>query len=946
MHTPTLVLIGAFSIGTLALPADEADAPPLSPQEQLARFTLPPGFEIQLVASEPDIQKPLNLNFDAAGRLWVTGTGLYPLAAKTDALGHAIPQFEREWESMSGATQGAKPEPPEVAGDSVRILDNIGPDGKAGRITVFADGLNIPVGVQALPRARDAVGDTALVFSIPAIWKLEDTNGDGTADRREKLYGDFGFRDTHGMSSNYLQWTDGWIYACHGFANHSEIRDASGKLTRIHSGSTCRFRPDGSQFEIFGHGQTNPFGLTMDERGNLYSCDSHSKPAYLLLRGAHCEGIGKDHDGLGFLPPIMQHSHGSSAIAGIAHYSGEAWPQEYQNNLFIGNPVTRRINRDRLEWQGATPQAIEMPDFLSCDDPWFRPIQVKLGPDGALYIADFYNPIIGHYEHPLFDSRRDQIHGRIWRIVWKGDAAASPAPLPNLAALDDSSLVDKFTNPNLEVRRLAKLTALARGLTLPEAPREPSALLGDGPLEIPVLLARFHATPPADALTLHAIRIALRDRLSEPSAYQLTEVRDADGPSRSLLAEVSLAVPGENSARFVLQSLLQSGRDDPRAGELFAHTLRHLLPAHPDALIPLAEMLAEAPLGERLSFAEALTNAPELPAALIDASARAALDVLATRDAALLERAVPLLRASPDAAKAAPLMALIQDSSRPAGLRASALGALAPLAEATTQASEILRQPDSQPELAREAIAVLGRTATPEATAILLASLAIAPADLGVLIAAELAASDHRATRLLELIESGKASPTLLRHTLVAGNFAQRPQTLRDLAAQLSFGLPPENERLDQLIAARATSFTHGVSDLGRGSIVFDTHCAACHKFKDKGGNLAPNLDGVGASRGARRLIEDILDPSRNVDPAFRLVTLPRKDGGALTGIGLHRIAAGHRLTTIDGSTAELADSDAAGPPQTSRLSIMPAVYEQLLSEEDLHSLLHYLLQP
>jgi len=811
---------------------------------------------------------------------------------------------------------------------------------------VFADGLNIPVGVQALPRARDAKGDTALVFSIPAIWKLEDTNGNGSADHREKLYGDFGFRDTHGMSSNYLQWTDGWIYACHGFANHSEIRDGSGNLTSIHSGSTCRFRPDGSQFEIFGHGQTNPFGLTMDERGNLYSCDSHSKPAYLLLRGAHCEGIGKDHDGLGFLPPIMQHSHGSSAIAGIAHYSGDAWPEEYQNNLFIGNPVTRRINRDRLEWHGATPQAIEMPDFLSCDDPWFRPIQVKLGPDGALYIADFYNPIIGHYEHPLFDPRRDQAHGRIWRVVWKGESAADPAPLPNLAALDDSALVEKFADSNLEVRRLAKLTALARGLTLPEPPREPSSLLGDSPLEIPALLERFHATPPADALTRHAIRVALRERLAEPSSYLTAAVRDAGGPSRGLLAEVSLAVPGENSGRFVLRHLLDSGRDDPRAGELFAHTLRHLLPAHPDALIPLAGRLAEAPLGERLSFAEALASAADLPAELIHASARTALDALASGDAALIERAVPLLRASPDAAKAAPLAALVQDSGRPAALRASALGALAPLAEAAGLARDILRQPGSPPELAREAVSILVQSATPEATAVLLETLELAPAELGVPIAAGLAASDHRAGQLLEVIASGKASPTLLRQTLVAETLAQRPQALREHAAQLTHGLPPEDQRLDQLIAARANSFKDSTADPGRGFAVFNTHCAACHKFKDHGGNLAPNLDGVGASRGANRLLEDILDPSRNVDPAFRLVTLSRKDGGTLTGIGLQRIEGGHRITTIDGSPAELADSEAAGPPHSSQLSIMPAVYEQLLPEEDLHALIHFLLQP
>ena len=125
----------------------------------------------------------------------------------------------------------------------------------------------------------------------------------------------------------------------------------------------------------------------------------------------------------------MTHDHGSTAIAGITYYAAEHFPKEYRDNIFIGNVVTNRINRDRLERTGASVKAIAMPDFLKCDDPWFRPVDIKLGPDGALYVADFYNRIIGHYEVPLNHPGRDREKGRIWRIVYQGAGQEGSNPL-------------------------------------------------------------------------------------------------------------------------------------------------------------------------------------------------------------------------------------------------------------------------------------------------------------------------------------------------------------------------------------------------------------------------------------------------------------------------------------------------------------------------------------
>ncbi len=459
MKSPALLLLAVTSVAFAADPrGDNPDAKPSTPQEQLKMFHLPPGFEIQLVAAEPEIQKPLNLTFDAAGRLWVTGSEMYPWPAGTDAQGQAIPNFAKAYDDIAGAfgARGKAPAPSDKARDTVRVLSDFDETGRAKKITVFANGLNIPSGVQPLPRKPGAKGDTALVYSIPNIYRLEDTDGDGIADQRDVLYGTAGYIDTHGGMSSFLYWIDGWVYGTHGFRNHSEIRDKTGRLTVLDSGNTYRFRPDGSAFEIYTHGQTNPFGLTVDPLGNFYSADSHSKPVYMLLRGAFYEGIGKQHDGLGFAPRITDDDHGSTSIAGITYYADDKFPEEYRGNLFNGNPVTQRLNRAKLDWHGSTPKSTRLADFLTCDDPWFRPVNVKLGPDGALYIADFYNCIIGHYEFPLADPRRDHKHGRIWRVVYRGDKKDAPIPvLPDLAKFDAAGLVKELANPNLTVRTMA-----------------------------------------------------------------------------------------------------------------------------------------------------------------------------------------------------------------------------------------------------------------------------------------------------------------------------------------------------------------------------------------------------------------------------------------------------------------------------------------------------------
>lgn len=597
---------------------------PLSPAEERKALHVPPGFEVQLFAAEPEIKKPLNMAFDGHGRLWVTVTQEYPYPAPPDREGR----------------------------DQIKILEDTNGDGRADRVTTFADGLNIPMGVYPYK-------DGCIAFGIPNIWRFRDTDGDGKADKQEKLYGPMGWqRDTHGMNNAFRRGFDGWLYACHGFNNNTKVSGNDGHVVEMNSGNTYRMRLDGSRVEHFTHGQVNPFGMAIDPLGNLFTADCHSKPLTQLLRGAYYPSFGKPHDGLGFVPPMMDHTHGSTAISGVVHYTGGGFPREYRGNLFSGNVMTSRVNRNTLKFNGSTIHAVEQPDFLKSDDPWFRPVDLQQGPDGALYVADFYNRIIGHYEVPLDHPGRDRISGRIWRIVHTASAAEAK-PFRDLTKASMSELIAALGDENQTVRMLATdqlSDRVGRDCVEPlrDAIREASAptttihamwvlhRLGaldpntitqaaelgarddavhamkvlaetaewtpnlvatateglkraDGFVaraaadafgrhpehnKIDDLLDRLHKTDAADTHLQYVLRRAIRDQLAHADRLSLVRPQDLKPQDRELFRVVAGSIPTPHAATYLFR-LLQSGAEltaSDNTLKAITHIARHLPP--------------------------------------------------------------------------------------------------------------------------------------------------------------------------------------------------------------------------------------------------------------------------------------------------------------------------------------------------------------------------------
>ncbi len=397
---------------------DLKDIPPPDPELERETFILPEGFEVNLFAADPQIAKPIQMNFDPQGRLWIVSSHTYPQIL-----------------------------PGDKANDRVLILEDADGDGVSDSTTVFADGLLIPTGVEP--------GDGgAYVAASTELLHLKDTDGDGKADTRRIVLSGFGTEDTHHILHTFRWGPEQLLYMKQSIYIHSHIETPWG-VKRLNAGGTWRFRPETWKLNVFDRGLVNSWGLDFDDYGTTFATD-----------GAGGEGINYVVPGASFLTAFgaarIMHglNPGSPKHCGLEIVNGRHLPDDWQGNLLTNDFRGHRVCRFVLTEDGSGFYSQEQQEVIKSDHVAFRPIDIKMGPDGAIYIADWYNPIIQHGEVDFRDPRRDHTHGRIWRVTYKDNPLVER---PQLVDMSDDELVAQLASPERWTRQQTKRLLKERG---------------------------------------------------------------------------------------------------------------------------------------------------------------------------------------------------------------------------------------------------------------------------------------------------------------------------------------------------------------------------------------------------------------------------------------------------------------------------------------------------
>ena len=381
-------------------------------------FTVADGYEVTLWAENPMLHKPTQMNFDAKGRLWVASSETYPQV-----------------------------EVGQTANDKILVLEDRDGDGKADHSTAFADGMMMPTAV--LP------GDGGCyVAQSTDLLHFTDTDGDGKADTKRRVLSGFGTEDTHHNLHTLRRGPDGKLWMNQSIYTRSDAETPSGVM-RLKSGGIMRFDPRADDIEAVFYGWCNPWGHQFDRFGQSFVTDgaggggiAWGVPGAMYFTYANAGRI---------LESVSPGSY--PKFCGLEIIESPAFPDDWQGTMITCDFRAHRVVRFSVAEQGSGYAAQEVGDLLRTEDVNFRPIDVKVGPDGALYIADWSNPIINHGEVDFRDPRRDREHGRIWRVARKG------APLAvggDLAAMDDAGLLECLTRDHRYQREQAMTVLVER----------------------------------------------------------------------------------------------------------------------------------------------------------------------------------------------------------------------------------------------------------------------------------------------------------------------------------------------------------------------------------------------------------------------------------------------------------------------------------------------------
>jgi putative membrane-bound dehydrogenase-like protein len=935
--------------------------PYLTPEESLKRLQVPPGFEVKLFAAEPAIINPISFTVDERGRLWVVECYEYP----------------------KRTPKGQKPR------DRIKILEDTTGTGRADKVTVWAEGKDLPT--FDLASGIEVGHGGVFLGAAPYLFFLQDTQGAGRCDKYEILLRGFGSQDTH-ETLNTMQWgPDGRLYGLHGIFTQSQIGEI-----RLNA-AVWRYNVPERKFDIFAEGTSNPWGLDFDAHGQAFltACVIphcfHMIPGGTYIRQA---GNSSNPYAYGLLREISDHTHHQEsgwAHAGALVLQGDQIPPEYQGSLLMGSIHGCSIKRDVLGRRGSTFVARHAADFLTSGDKNFRPINMRWGPDGSIYVIDWHDQNPCHQAQP--DSW-DMTHGRIYKIQRTG---TKPMPLEDLSKKSSRELVELLKNNNpwwhrtalrllteQRDRSVAPLleemllqskedTFSLRGLwglygigafdeaLAAKALQQPSPwvrswtvrLLGEAAhvstamLETLAQLAKQEPAPEV-RLQLASTAQRLTSQDTAPLLHNLMQHQeDAGDPCIPLMIWLAYEPRVARDPKAALAWLKVNARGNALArDEIVWRVLRRL------AAMERAEVLAAcvAFLGEVKDSSVRRAALDGLVQALSNHQVEAPgpwKEVFATLredgDLGVQRLALRLAVNFHDLQALRHSLAVALDTQKTIPERTDALRdlAIAHPAEALRPLQDLLiHEPD--PLLRCEVCRVLGGYDQPEIARAVIVAWRSYPPAVRVEAVNLLAGRKQWARELLAAVGRNEVPRTdLHNHTIL------RIRAFRDrqLNAQIEAVWGKVRDRtpaeLDALIERMRATLFQGPGSFAQGRKVFESQCAKCHRFEGTGHDVGPSLDG--GARDIEYLLVNILDPNRVVgQPYFpRFVAL--KDGRVETGLLAGEDAHSITLKTENDALKIIPRKDIEELTVQEK-SLMPEGLSNNMSPQDFRDLIRYVM--
>jgi putative membrane-bound dehydrogenase-like protein len=968
-------------LGIRALSQDH----PVPPAEAAGKMTVPAGFKVTLFAGEPDVVQPIAFTFDDRGRLWVVECLSYPHWT-LDGTGH----------------------------DRVVMFEDTNGDGHFDvRHVVYDQGSNLS-GIELGHGGIWLCSTPNLVF-LPCDFNADKPTPTG---KPEIILDGWNVKDTKHNIFNSLIWgPDGWLYGCNGIQSQSKVGrpgTPDKDRTQINCG-VWRYHPTKKKFEVVCHGTTNPFGLDYDEYGEMFITNCVIHHLFHVIPGAHYDRMyGQDINpySYGLMHSIADYIHwaggdwttsrgnkpehsdagGGHAHVGCMVYQGDNFPDEYRNTLFTCNLHGNRLNRDLLKRQGSGYKSERAPDFLFANDPWFRGIAVKSGPDGGVFITDWCDTGECHNYDKV-----DLTNGRIHKVTygtpkaWKGD----------LSKLSIDELAKLQTHKNDWFARHARRLLFERAeagerTSVVNAVRGVQRGVRDGRFrdDIPTLLRCAWLTTALgefreiDHLTEvlfrnsqvqgWAVRLYIEAAIAGtakhigPDSPQLT---CPTAPERLAFASAVTRIPPPERMPWALRLLSTLDFKDST-----------------DANIPLMAWYAIEPLvGSDLGQIRALLRAAKLPlirqyiarkATAIDPShagmalawavesddftvprgmlqgiidglggarevvapsewAIAGPKLLASRDRQVRDRAMILAVTFGDEKAIAAMKQTVSDPSSDEIARSTALLAL--LRRGKPDILPILQQLVNDKDLRAEAIRGLAAFDDKQTPALLLKTYPTL-SDVEKQDAVQtLASRPAWALALLDAIEAG----TVPRKD-VSAFVARQMQGLKDKRvgerlAKVWGTLQPASARRAELTAkykAILTDDAMAKADQSHGRLMFQKNCASCHKLYDDGGDVGPGLTGSQRSN-LDYLLENVLDPSAVVPNEYKMSVLQLQNGRTINGIITHETD--KALTVRTANESIVVPKDEIETRNVSKLSLMPDGILEKLTDIEVRDLIAYL---